>query len=60
LSPRICERSFSDTANPDASSPALLIRIPVDSFWMSLFRSISLNLTCLFAYRALMLWLMIM
>ena len=60
LRPRICERSFSDTASPDASSPPLLIRMPVDSFSMSLFRSISLNLTCLFANRALMLWLMIM
>jgi len=60
LSPRICDRSFSDTASPDASSPPLLIRIPVDSFSMSLFRSSSLNLTTLFANIALKLWLIIM
>jgi len=53
LSPRIWDRIFSDTASPEASSPPRLIRIPVASFSMSLFRSISLNLTCRFANIAL-------
>ncbi len=53
LSPRIWDLIFSDTARPEASSPARLILIPEDSFSMSLFRSSSLNLTCLFANIAL-------
>ena len=58
--PRIWERSFSETASPEASSPPRLIRWPEDSFSMSLLRSHSLNFTSRFAYIALMLWLMIM
>ena len=34
--PRICDRIFSDTARPEASSPARLIRRPDESFSMSL------------------------
>ena len=53
--PRICERIFSDTARPEASSPARLIRIPEESFSMSLSTAQLLNFSCRWAKMALML-----
>jgi len=37
--PRICDRIFSETARPEASSPARLIRIPDESFSVSFWTS---------------------
>lgn len=53
--PRICERIFSDTARPEASSPARAIRSPDDSFSMFLSRFRLLIFSCLSAKIALML-----
>ena len=53
--PRICERIFSDTASPDASSPARLMRKPDDSFSMSLSAAMLLNFNCRWVKMALML-----
>ena len=53
--PRICDLIFSDTARPDASSPARLIRMPDESFSMSLSEAILLNFRLRSVNMALML-----
>jgi len=58
--PWICERIFSDTASPDASSPARLIRMPEESFSTSLVMLQSWNFKVRCAKIALTLWLIIM
>ena len=53
--PRIWLRIFSDTARPEASSPARAMRSPDDSFSMFLSRSRLLTFSCRSAKIALML-----
>ena len=55
FSPRIWLRIFSDTASPEASSPARVMRRPEDSFSMFLSRTQLLSFCCRWANRALML-----
>src|SRR5574344_1083938 len=56
--PRICERIFSDTASPEASSPARLIFSPDESFSISFLRLKSVTPKERLANIADMLWLM--
>src|SRR5574344_377029 len=56
--PRICARIFSDTASPEASSPARLIFSPEESFSISFSRLRLVTPRVRLEYIADMLWLM--
>src|SRR5208283_3059273 len=60
LRPRIWLRIFSETASPDASSPARLMAKPEESFSMFLAVASFVSRSDLSANIALRLWLMIM